>query len=140
MGESLLIDPGPSVPNPAWIRETFGKQNLAFQRAFDIGGYFGLAGTMTVGFVSALGRSLPVAASNLMAPTYTIPDVIQTDAPINPGNSGGVLVNDEGQVIGVPTAIESSVRANAGIGFAVPSVIVQRVVPVLIRDGHYEHP
>jgi S1-C subfamily serine protease len=75
-----------------------------------------------------------------MAPTYTIPDIIQTDAPINPGNSGGVLVNDEGQVIGVPTAIESPVRANAGIGFAVPSVIVQKVVPVLIRDGQYEHP
>jgi S1-C subfamily serine protease len=99
---------------------------------------------MTVGFVSALGRSLPVAAgggpgSNLLAPTYTIPDIIQTDAPINPGNSGGVLVNDEGLVIGVPTAIESPVRANAGIGFAVPSAIVQKVVPVLIKDGAYEH-
>jgi S1-C subfamily serine protease len=99
---------------------------------------------MTVGFVSALGRSLPVAAggmpgSNLLAPTYTIPDIIQTDAPINPGNSGGVLVNDEGLVIGVPTAIESPVRANAGIGFAVPSIIVQKVVPALIEDGAYEH-
>jgi serine protease Do len=110
------------------------------QLAVAIGNPFGLEGTMTVGFVSALGRSLPVATSNLMAPTYTIPDIIQTDAPINPGNSGGVLVNDEGQVIGVPTAIESPVGANAGIGFAVPSVIVQKVVPVLIRDGHYEHP
>ncbi len=110
------------------------------QLAVAIGNPFGLEGTMTVGFVSALGRSLPVASSNLMAPSYTIPDIIQTDAPINPGNSGGVLVNDEGQLIGVPTAIESPVQANAGIGFAVPSVIVQKVVPVLIRDGHYEHP
>jgi S1-C subfamily serine protease len=114
------------------------------QLAVAIGNPFGLEGTMTVGFVSALGRSLPVTAgdapgSNLLAPTYTIPDIIQTDAPINPGNSGGVLVNDEGLVIGVPTAIESPVRANAGIGFAVPSTIVQKVVPVLIEEGAYEH-
>lgn len=68
---------------------------------------------MTVGFISALGRSLPVASSNMLAPTYTIPDIIQTDAPINPGNSGGVLVDDDGRVIGVPTAIESPVQANA---------------------------
>ena len=109
------------------------------QLAVAIGNPFGLDGTMTVGFVSALGRSLPVNSSNLLAPGYTIPDIIQTDAPINPGNSGGVLVNDEGQVMGVPTAIESPVQANAGIGFAVPSAIVQQVVPALIRDGKYEH-
>jgi serine protease Do len=120
-------------------------QVKAGQLAVAIGNPFGLEGTMTVGFVSALGRSLPVAAggspgSNLLAPSYTIPDIIQTDAPINPGNSGGVLVNDGGQVIGVPTAIESPVQANAGIGFAVPSVIVEKVVPVLIREGRYQHP
>ena len=106
------------------------------QLAVAIGNPFGLEGTMTVGFISALGRSLPVAVrATMLAPTYTIPDIIQTDAPINPGNSGGVLVDDEGRVIGVPTAIESPVRANAGIGFAVPSAIVQKVVPALIRDG-----
>ena len=121
-------------------QENMGEENMALQKAFGIRGSFGLDGTMTVGFVSALGRSLPVASSNLLAPSYTIPDIIQTDAPINPGNSGGVLVDDEGRVIGVPTAIESPVRANAGIGFAVPSVIVQKVVPALIVDGGYEHP
>ncbi len=110
------------------------------QLAVAIGNPFGLEGTMTVGFVSALGRSLPVAEGNALAPTYTIPDIIQTDAPINPGNSGGVLVDDDGRLIGVPTAIESPVQANAGIGFAVPAAIVQRVVPALIRDGAYEHP
>jgi serine protease Do len=109
------------------------------QLAMAIGNPFGLEGTMTVGFISALGRSLPVASGNMLAPTYTIPDIIQTDAPINPGNSGGVLVDDDGHVIGVPTAIESPVQANAGIGFAVPSAIVQKVVPVLIRDGKFEH-
>jgi serine protease Do len=95
---------------------------------------------MTVGFVSALGRSLPVQSGAMLQASYTIPDIVQTDAPINPGNSGGVLVNDEGRVIGVPTAIESPVGANAGIGFAVPSAIVQKVVPALIRDGSYAHP
>jgi S1-C subfamily serine protease len=109
------------------------------QIAVAIGNPFGLEGTMTVGFVSALGRSLPVASGTTLGGGYTIPDIIQTDAPINPGNSGGVLVNDGGQVIGVPTAIESPVRANAGIGFAVPSAIVLRVVPELISTGHYDH-
>jgi serine protease Do len=98
-----------------------------------------LEGTMTVGFVSALGRSLPVGSETMAQASYTIPDIIQTDAPINPGNSGGVLVDDEGQVIGVTAAIESTSGANAGIGFAVPSAIVQQVVPALIEDGKYEH-
>ena len=105
-----------------------------------IGNPFGLEGSMTVGFISALGRSLPVASTDMLAASYTIPDIIQTDAPINPGNSGGVLVDADGYVIGVPTAIESPVRANAGIGFAVPSVIVQKIVPTLIEDGAYAHP
>ena len=109
--------------------------------AFAIGNPFGLEGTMTVGFISALGRSLPVSSGvGMFVPSYTIPDIIQTDAPINPGNSGGVLVDDLAQVIGVPTAIESPVGVNAGIGFAVPSVIVEKVVPVLIAEGSYEHP
>ena len=69
----------------------------------------------------------------------TIPDIIQTDAPINPGNSGGVLVDAQGQVFGVTSAIESPVRANAGIGFAIPSAIVKNVVPALIKDGKYIH-
>jgi S1-C subfamily serine protease len=107
--------------------------------AVAIGNPFGLEGTMTVGFVSALGRSLPVSGS-FGVPSYAIPDIIQTDAPINPGNSGGVLVGDDGLLIGVPTAIESPVQANAGIGFAVPAAIVQKVVPSLIETGAYEHP
>jgi S1-C subfamily serine protease len=108
--------------------------------AIAIGNPFGLEGTMTVGIISALGRSLPVQSNLLQGPTYTIPDIIQTDAPINPGNSGGVLVDDTGRIIGVTAAIESPVRANAGIGFAIPSVIVQKVVPALIETGRYEHP
>jgi S1-C subfamily serine protease len=110
------------------------------QLAIAIGNPFGLEGTMTVGFVSALGRSLPVKTGDAQGARYTIPEIIQTDAPINPGNSGGVLVDDQGRVIGVTAAIESPVQANAGIGFAIPSAIVQKVVPVLIETGHYDHP
>lgn len=109
------------------------------QLAVAIGNPFGLEGTMTVGFISAIGRSLPTDL-NQAGPTYTIPDVIQTDAPINPGNSGGVLVNKLGRVIGVPSAIVSPAGASAGIGFAIPSTIVQKVVPVLLKSGAFEHP
>jgi S1-C subfamily serine protease len=110
------------------------------QLAVAIGNPFGLQGTMTVGFVSALGRLLPTDSGSTGESTYSIPDVIQTDAPINPGNSGGVLVDRDGRVIGVTSAIISSSGANAGIGFAIPSTIVQKVVPALIETGHYEHP
>ncbi len=110
------------------------------QLAVAIGNPFGLEGTMTVGFVSALGRLLPADSQSTGGLTYSIPDVIQTDAAINPGNSGGVLVDRDGRVIGVTAAIESSGGSNAGIGFAIPSAIVQKVVPVLIKSGHYEHP
>ena len=134
----IKVDLPPDKLVPVQVADS--TQVRVGQLAVAIGNPFGLEGTMTVGFVSALGRSLPVASSNLLAPSYTIPDIIQTDAPINPGNSGGVLVDDEGRVIGVPTAIESPVRANAGIGFAVPSVIVQKVAPALIAEGGYEHP
>ncbi len=110
------------------------------QLAIAIGNPFGEHNTMTTGIVSALGRSLPVNGNSTSSASYTIPDVIQTDAPINPGNSGGVLLNDQGQVIGVTSAIESPVRASSGIGFAIPSAIVQKVVPALIQTGHYAHP
>ena len=106
-----------------------------------IGNPYGLAGSMTQGIVSALSRSLTVDSSNpFSSSTYTIPDIIQTDAAVNPGNSGGVLVNTSGEVIGVTSAIQSTTNANAGIAFAIPSHIVKRIVPVLIKDGRYQHP
>ncbi len=109
------------------------------QLAVAIGNPFGLENTMTVGFVSAIGRSLPTNSESTSGARYTIPDIIQTDAPINPGNSGGVLVNEKGEVIGVPSAIISPVEASAGIGFAIPSATVAKVVPVLIKEGKYTH-
>lgn len=108
--------------------------------AIAIGNPYGLDGTMTLGIISALGRSLPASDGNTFGPVYSIPNVIQTDAPINPGNSGGVLVDENGQVVGVTAAIESSSNANAGIGFVIPSNIVSKVVPDLIDTGSYEHP
>ncbi len=112
------------------------------QLAIAIGNPFGLSGTMTAGIISGLERSLPVGLDNPNlqgGPTYTIPDIIQTDASINPGNSGGVLVDDQGQLIGVTAAIESPSNANAGIGFVIPSHIVEKVIPSLIKTGKYEH-
>jgi 2-alkenal reductase len=110
------------------------------QLAVAIGNPFGLQGTMTVGFVSALGRLLPADTQAVAGTSYSIPDIIQTDASINPGNSGGVLVDRDGNVIGVTSAIVSSIGISAGIGFAIPTVIVQKVVPSLIKTGHYDHP
>lgn len=122
------------------VRLADSTQVKVGQLAIAIGNPFGLEGTMTQGIVSAVGRLLPTNAGSSQGPGYSIPDVIQTDAPINPGNSGGVLVDDNGEVIGVTAAIESPVGANAGVGFAIPAAIVQKVVPTLIATGRFEHP
>ena len=123
------------------LQLTDSDQVKVGQMAVAIGNPFGLSGTMTVGFVSALGRSIAdTEVQTANGPGYTIPDVIQTDAAINPGNSGGVLVNDQGQVMGVTAAIESSTGSNAGIGFVIPANIVTRVVPELIKNGKMDHP
>ena len=90
---------------------------------------------MTTGIVSQVGRLLPNQEMG-----FSIPNVIQTDAAINPGNSGGPLLNMEGQVIGINSAIKSSSGDFAGIGFAIPSSTIQRIVPELIQKGSYSHP
>ena len=100
-----------------------------------IGNPFGLSGSMTSGIVSQIGRLLPSQNSG-----FSIPDVIQTDAAINPGNSGGPLLNMRGQVIGINTAIQSITGEFSGIGFAVPSNTVSKIVPTLIEEGKYPHP
>jgi len=100
-----------------------------------IGNPFGLSGSMTSGIVSQIGRLLPSQNSG-----FSIPDVIQTDAAINPGNSGGPLLNMRGQVIGINTAIQSMTGEFVGIGFAIPSNTVSKIVPTLIDDGKYPHP
>ena len=115
------------------------------QMVVAIGNPFGLANTMTTGIVSAIARSIQAGSSKsnqnglTAAPSFSIPDVIQTDAAINPGNSGGVLVDMNGALIGVPSQIESASGSNSGIGFAIPSAIVSRVAPQLISKGKAEN-
>lgn len=103
-------------------------------RVAAIGNPFGLAGTLTSGIVSAIGRSIPSERGN-----FSIPGSIQTDAAINPGNSGGPLLNERGEVIGVNAQIRSEERANSGVGFAIPVSMVERIVPSLIATGRYAH-
>ena len=98
-----------------------------------IGNPFGLSGSMTSGIVSQLGRLLPSGAG------YSIPDVIQTDAAINPGNSGGPLLNMRGEIVGINTAIQSTTGEFTGVGFAVPSQTIAKIVPSLIENGKYHH-
>ncbi|MDD2695474.1 MAG: trypsin-like peptidase domain-containing protein, partial [Anaerolineales bacterium] len=104
------------------------------QTVIAIGNPFGLAGTLTRGVISALGRTIPALTP------FSIPQAIQTDAAINPGNSGGPLLNLQGEVIGVNAQIETggSSRANSGVGFAIPVSIVKLVVPDLIEQGVHE--
>ena len=98
-----------------------------------VGGPYGLAGSITSGIVSAMGRTITDETSS-----YPIANVIQTSTPINPGNSGGPLLNYEGQVVGITTAIVSD---SQGLGFAIPSSAILREIESLITDGTYtQHP
>ena len=160
---------------------SFGNSSQAEigEQVIAIGNPFGLSGTLTVGVVSGLGRTIPSLASEEvpslprddqrqqpipppfddlfpdipnfpfelppLAPdqqeeslgTFSIPDIIQTDAAINPGNSGGPLLNMEGQVIGMNTAIFSATGVYAGVGFAIPSNTITKVAISLLSDAEY---
>lgn len=105
------------------------------QQVVAIGNPFGLSDSMTTGIISALARLLPNENTK-----YSIPDVIQVDAAINPGNSGGPLLNLQGQVIGMNTAIKTNTGDFSGVGFAIPSNTIEKIVPVLIKNGTYQHP
>ena len=105
-----------------------------------IGNPFGEQGSMSLGIVSGLGRSLSSQRDIGMGSTYSLPQVIQTDAPINPGNSGGPLLNLAGEVVGINSAIASFTGTNSGVGFAIPVAAVERIVPSLIEKGKYEYP
>ena len=105
------------------------------QQIIAIGNPYGLADTMTTGIISQTGRLLSDPNNQ-----YSIPNTIQIDAPINPGNSGGPLMDIQGQVVGINTAIFSDSGAFSGIGFAIPSNTIVKEVPELIKTGTYKHP
>lgn len=129
----IRVDADPNLLTPLLIGDSgnlkVGEQITA------IGNPFGLSGSMTAGIVSQLNRLLPVEETG-----FSIPDIIQTDAAINPGNSGGPLLNGRGEVIGVNTAIQSATGEFSGVGFAVPSQTVAKIIPTLISQGEYDHP
>ena len=103
-----------------------------------IGNPFGEQGSMSLGIVSGLGRSLTSQRAQLgNGSSYRLPSVIQTDAPINPGNSGGPLLNLDGQVVGINAAIASTTGTNSGVGFSIPVAAIQRIVPNLIAVGQH---
>ncbi len=99
-----------------------------------VGNPYGLAGSMSIGIVSALGRTITEEETG----GYPIANVIQTTAPLNPGNSGGPLLNLQGQVVGITTAIVSD---SQGLGFAIPSNTILREIASLVTVGYYnKHP
>ena len=103
-----------------------------------IGNPFGLSGSMTAGIISGLGRLLP--SNTNLGSQYSIPNIVQIDAPINPGNSGGPLLNMRGEVVGINSAIFSSTGEFSGVGFAIPSNTLNKIIPSLIKGGSFSHP
>jgi serine protease Do len=134
----IQVDVNKSLLTPVPLADS--DQLNVGQIVVAIGSPFGLQGSMTTGIISSLGRTLEASSTTSSDGTsYSIPDIIQTDAAINPGNSGGPLLNLSGEVIGVNTAIESSTNSSAGVGYAIPSAIVKQIATTLINSGSVEH-
>ncbi|QDT42903.1 Putative serine protease HhoA precursor [Gimesia alba] len=128
----IKIEEEPQILHPVTMADS--SRLKVGQRVFAIGNPFGLERTMTCGIISSLNRSLKLRGNR------TIKSIIQIDAAVNPGNSGGPLLNSHGQLIGINTAIASSTGQSSGVGFAIPSNLVARVVPQLLTHGHMIHP
>jgi S1-C subfamily serine protease len=128
------------VPKDTLLPLTLGNSGAldVGEQIAAIGNPFGLSGSMTAGIISGLGRLLPSTAS--LGSRFSIPSIIQIDAPINPGNSGGPLLDMRGEVVGINSAIFSSTGEFSGIGFAIPSNTISKVVPSLITKGSFSHP
>ena len=140
----LLID---DVPKEKLFPLTLGNSSnlIVGETVAAVGNPFGLSGSLTEGIISGLGRLLPSTPENIFGTdnrvaSFSIPDIIQTDAAINPGNSGGPLLNLKGEVIGINSAIFSNTGVYAGVGFAIPSNTLTKVIPELIKNGSYPHP
>lgn len=137
-----------NVPEPFLVPLPLGDSDLVSVGQFvvAIGNPFGLSGTMTVGIVSAIGRTLDSERRAPGGGSFSAGDLIQTDAAINPGNSGGPLLNLNGQVVGINRAIQTEAfsvegsAVNSGVSFAIPVNILRRVAPSLIENGKYDYP
>jgi S1-C subfamily serine protease len=127
----IKIDVPPGTIKPIRLLDPQAALEVG-QKTIAIGNPFGLDHTLTTGVISALGRQMVGVGG------VTIRDMIQTDAAINPGNSGGPLLDSSGMLIGMNTMIFSQGGSSAGIGFAVPSRVIARIVPQLISKGHAE--
>ncbi len=145
----LLID---DVPKAKLFPLKLGNSSnlIVGETVAAVGNPFGLSGSLTEGIVSGLGRLLPstpvpstpenIFGTDSRVASFSIPDIIQTDAAINPGNSGGPLLNLNGEVIGINSAIFSNTGVYAGVGFAIPSNTLKKVIPELMKNGSYQHP
>jgi 2-alkenal reductase len=130
----LKVDQLPSDVKPLTLAPDDSLQVGQFVIA--IGNPFGEQGSMSFGIVSGLDRSLQSQRAT-SGSSHSLPEVIQTDAPINPGNSGGPLLNLDGEVVGINSAIATTTGTSSGVGFAIPVSAIRRVVPELIKNGKY---
>jgi 2-alkenal reductase len=134
----LKVDELPEDAEP--LQLAAGETIQVGQFVVAIGNPFGEQGSMSLGIISALGRSLPSQRTLTTGSTYSLPGVIQTDTSINPGNSGGPLLNLDGEVAGVTSAIASDTGTNSGVGFAIPVQAIKAIVPDLIANGKHAYP
>ena len=126
LSDLAVVRAGSPVPPPVELGEA--DQLVVGQLVVAVGSPLGLAGSVTAGVVSALGRSLPARSGSA---ARLIEDVIQTDAALNPGNSGGALADAQCRVVGINTAV-----AGVGLGLAVPvNATTRRIISALMRDG-----
>lgn len=133
----IQVDSLPAEVQPVPLGDSRNLQVGQFVIA--IGNPFGEAGSMSIGVISGLGRTLE-SQHVVAGGSFSIPQIIQTDAAINPGNSGGPLLNLNGEVIGVNSAILSTSGANSGVGFSIPVNAVRNISPALIANGKYTYP
>lgn len=134
----LKIDDPPAGVEPLPLADFDSLRVGQFVAA--IGNPFAEQGSLSFGIISGLGRSIVSQRLAESGGFYSLPEVIQTDAPINPGNSGGPLLNLQGEVVGVNSSIRSTTGVNSGVGFAIPVAAIRRIVPQLIENGSYVYP
>lgn len=134
----LRVDSLPSGVTPLPLAD-FNALRVG-QFVVAIGNPFEEQGSLSFGIISGLGRSIISQRVADNGGFYSLPEVVQTDAPINPGNSGGPLLNLSGEVVGVNSAIRSTTGLNSGVGFAIPVAAVKRIIPSLIENGSHAYP